>query len=252
MALRSFIKSLAPPLVLDLWHASRPLQSWEAAVAASDGYQDETLSSFKVARSALRRADGSLLATNMLYLTALAAGKPDLAITDFGGSTGDLGADFLNVFPQATYTVVENPTMVRMMQGRSKVQFSATVPARCDIFFSSGTLQYLEDPFDALERGFASAGHAAILARNSFCDVDLIRVQRTRLFNNGVGAIPDGYSNIGISYPHRTLREATIMEMAESHQLKCVARIEDASGVLSYRGMVYGQQLVFMRRNAAG
>lgn len=247
MELRNLIRSLIPPIVTDFLYSGRPLPSWQAAAGASVGYEDETLSSFKVKRAAQRKPDGSLLATNMLHLTALAMGKPDIAVTDFGGSTGDLGQDFLNAFPEAIYTVVENPTIVRMMQGAGSMRFSETIPAACDIFFTSGTLQYLEDPVGVMNQGFASAGFAAILARNSFCDVELFRVQRSKLFKNGSGEIPDGYRNVSISYPHRTLREAIVQEIAESHGLRCVARIEDRSGVLPYRGVVYGQQLVFLR-----
>jgi putative methyltransferase (TIGR04325 family) len=247
MAFRSFIKSLMPPIVTDFRAGGRLLPSWQAAAAASAGYEDETLNSFRVKRAAQRKADGSLLPTNMLHLTALAMGKPEIAVTDFGGSTGDLGRDFLSVFPKATYTVVENPTMVNMMRHQGGLRFSQTIPAACDIFFTSGTLQYLEDPVSVMNQGFASAGFAVILARNSFCDVDLFRVQRSKLFNNGSGDVPDGYSNVTISYPHRTLKESTVHKIAESHGLRCIARTEDRSGVIPYRGLVYGQQLVFLR-----
>jgi putative methyltransferase (TIGR04325 family) len=247
MALRSFIRNLVPPIVTDFLRGGRPLSSWQAAVAASRGYEDEALNSFKVKRAAQRTSDGSLLTTNVLHLTALAMGKPDVVVTDFGGSTGDLGCDFLKIFPEATYTVVENPTIVRMMHGQGRMRFSEAVPAACDIFFTSGTLQYLQDPVDVMNQGFASAGFSVILARNSFCDVDLFRVQRSKLFENGSGDIPDGYRNLNMSYPHRTIKEATVREIAEKHRFRCVARIEDRSGVIPYRGMVYGQQLVFLR-----
>jgi hypothetical protein len=98
-----------------------------------------------------------------------------------------------------------------------------------------------------MNQGFASAGFAAILARNSFCDIELFRVQKSKLFKNGSGEIPDGYKNERISYPHRTVKEAVVHEIAEKHGLRCIARIEDISGVLPYREMVYGQQLVFLR-----
>ena len=247
MALRDIIRSLVPPILTDFLRGGRALPSWQAAAAASMGYEDEALNSFKVKRAAQHKADGSLLATSMLHLTALVMGKADITVTDLGGSTGDLGRDFLNAFPEATYTVVENPTMVRMMRGHGSVGFSETVPAACDIFFTSGTLQYLEDPVSIINQGFASAGFAAILARNSFCDVELFRVQRSKLFDNGSGDIPDGYKNVSLSYPHRTLKESTVREIAERHGLRCIARIEDRSGIIPYRGMVYGQQLVFLR-----
>ncbi len=247
MVLRSLVRNLIPPIVTDFLRGGRPLPSWQAAAAASLGYEDETLSSFKVKRAAQRKSDGSLLTTNLLHLTALVMGKPDIVVTDFGGSTGDLGSDFLHVFPEAAYTVVENPAIVRMMRGHGRVRFSEAVPAACDIFFTSGTLQYLQDPVDVINHGFSSAGFAVILARNSFCDVDLFRVQRSKLFDNGSGDIPDGYRNMDISYPHRTIKEAAVFEVAEKHGWRCVARIEDRSGVIPYRGMVYGQQLVFLR-----
>jgi putative methyltransferase (TIGR04325 family) len=196
----------------------------------------------------LRPADGSLLATNVLYLTALALGQPDLAVTDFGGACGELGRDFLTVFPQARYTVVENPVLVALMaKSGGGVQFTATPPAECDLFFSSSTLQYLEDPMAALAAGFSSARRAVIFARNSFCDTDLIRVQQSWLFDNGNGPLPPGYENVKVFYPHRTLNENAVLQSAQKHGFRCVARIEERSGVIPYRDMVYGRQLVFLR-----
>jgi hypothetical protein len=136
MALRDFIRSLVPPIVKDFLYSGRPLPSWQTAAAASIGYEDETLSSFKVKRAAQRKADGSSLTTSMLHLTALATGKPDIAVTDFGGSTGDLGLDFLNVFPEAIYTIVENPTIVRMMGGGGGVCVLLKLYRRRAIYFS--------------------------------------------------------------------------------------------------------------------
>ncbi len=248
MTFRGFLKSLMPPFVIDGLHAGRPLPSWQAATAAAASYAEDRLNSFKVERAALRPADGSLLAANVLYLTAMALGKTELTVTDFGGSTGDLGVDFLTVFPQATYTVVENPTMVALMQSsRGGVRFATTSPAECDIFFTSGTLQYIEDPMAVLAVGLLSARRAAVLVRNSFCDTDLFRAQKSWLFDNGNGPIPAGYKNVRVSYPHRTINENAVLECAKKHGFRCVARVEEQSGVVPYRGMVYGRQLVFLR-----
>jgi hypothetical protein len=133
------------------------------------------------------------------------------------------------------------------MKGRSAVNFENTVPPVCDIFFSSGTLQFLEHPMEVLASGFASAQHAVVLARNSFCDEELFRVQRTRLFMNGSGPVPPGYVDANVTYPHRTINEGTVKELAGQHGFRCVTRIEEDSGVLPYLGKVYGKQLVFTR-----
>jgi putative methyltransferase (TIGR04325 family) len=246
--LRSVLKNLTPPLIVDLVHGGRPHVSWSAARKSSSSFDDTTINAFKVARSRHGSVEEALLPSNILYLIALAWGKPDLSVVDFGGSTGDLGADFLTAFPAATYTVVENPTLVAMMKGQGPVGFEVALPAACDIFFSSGTLQYIEDPLDVLSSGFASARHFVVLARNSLADEDIFRVQRSRLFANGSGPIPEGYQDRAVSYPDRTIREAAVIEIARQHNFRCVTRIEESGkDALPYAGKAYGMLLVFLR-----
>jgi putative methyltransferase (TIGR04325 family) len=248
MTLRRVLKSLTPPIVVDLLHGGLPYVSWSAASRAASSYEDKALNAFKVARGRPNSADSALLRTNLLYLMALAWGKPDLSVVDFGGSTGELGADFLTAFPNATYTVVENAAMVALMKGRSPVGYQTAPPAACDIFFSSGTLQFIENPLQILSAAFASARRSVVLARNSFAEQDIYRVQRSTLFQNGSGSIPAGYNNYVVTYPHRTIREAAVIEMARTHGFRCVTRIaEDSSDVLPYAGKVYSMQLVFLR-----
>jgi putative methyltransferase (TIGR04325 family) len=247
MSLRATIRGLTPPIILDLKHGGRRFSSWEAASKASIPYDNEALNTFKVARAAQRPVDGSILASSVLPLVAMTL-KPDLAVNDFGGSTGDLGLDFLAAFPRATYTVVETPTMVALMKGRGPVRFETSLPAECDLFFSSGTLQYVERPMEVLASAFASARSAVVLTRNSFCDEDLFRVQRSKLFANGSGPIPQGYQDAIVSYPHRTINERAVQEVAKVKGFRCVSSVEEQSGVLPYRGKVYGRQLVFLRR----
>lgn len=246
MTLRETVKSLTPPIVVDLMRGGRRYPTWEAASNASTSYDNEALNAFKAARAAHRPIDGSILASSALPLVAMAL-KPDLAVTDFGGATGDLGLDFLAAFPSASYTVVETSTMVALMTGRSAVRFATSLPKECDVFFSSGTLQYLERPMEILGSAFASAKRAVVLTRNSFCDEDIFRVQRSRLFDNGSGPIPKGYRNVAISYPHRTTSERALQDLAKTNGFRCVVSVEEQSGVLPYRGRVYGRQLVFFR-----
>ena len=248
MTLRSVLKGLTPPILVDLLRGGRPYGSWSAARAAASSYEDKALNAFRVARRRRGSADGAVLRTNLLYLIALAWGKPDLSVVDFGGATGDVGVDFLAAFPRATYTVVENPAMVAMMKGQGPVSFVCTPPAECDIFFSSGTLQYTDDPLGILSAAFASARRCVILMRNSFADQDIYRVQRSRLFANGGGPIPEGYKDRAVSHPHRTIKEAAVIEMARRHSFRCVTRMEEGcTSALPYAGKVYGMQLVFLR-----
>jgi hypothetical protein len=96
VALRRLLKSFAPPVVTDYRWGSRLLPTWKEAQSKASSYLDQQFCSFRIARAKLRTSDGTLLATNLLYLTTLSLGSDSLSVTDFGGSTGELGADFLN------------------------------------------------------------------------------------------------------------------------------------------------------------
>jgi len=243
---RATLKGLVPPIAHVLLRGGRRYQTWQLACAAASSYDNEALNAFKVARSALRHVDGSLLTASVLQLTALALKKPEIAVTDFGGATGDLGRDFLASWPGASYVVVETPALVAMMQAHGAVRFEPSIPQSCDVFFSSGTLQYVDRPMQVLAEGFASAGHAVVLVRNTFCDEAQYHVQRSKLFENGYGPIPRGFRNTTVRYPHQTIDEESVHALADRHGFHCVARLDEAID-LQYPGEIYGKQLVFMK-----
>jgi len=245
--LKRAIRLLLPPILLEAVRrpAEQRFSTWREACARADSYDADLVNRFRLERHRIGKVDASVLQGNILGLTALALREEALAITDFGGATGDLGQAFLQAYPLGTYVVVENPTMVGLMQGKSPVQYTTTIPQRCDIFFTSSTLQYLDDPMKVLEEGFRSAKRAAILVRNSFSETETFRVQRSFLFDNGMGPIPQGYQNVQISYPHRTIRESAVLDLARNAGFQCVSRLEEASGSLPDS---YGKQLVFLRQ----
>ncbi|HWE72515.1 MAG TPA: hypothetical protein VG328_05090 [Stellaceae bacterium] len=222
--------------------------SWKDACEAADSYGAEIINKFRLDRSLGRQSDGSLLKNSVLGLVMSLLNKANPLVTDFGGGTGDLGVDLRAVYPLATYTVVENPTMVELVGNELRgILFSNTIPPVCDIFFSSSTLQYLEDPEYLLKRGISTAHHAVVLVRNCFSDRVRFGVQKSALFDNGIGPIPPGWQNRQISYPHRTLIEKEVISTVESHGFTCVANLEEHSGA-AMPG-TYGRQLVFWRNS---
>lgn len=241
------LRELAPPIVVERLRGGRRYPSWESAKAAAGDYGAEQLNRFRLARSAGRHPDGSMLRSNALALVMEMLGGRDRMVTDFGGATGDFGQEFLSAFPRSHYTVVEHPALISLIPANSRICFTSEIPAACDVFFSSGTLQYVDNPAAVLEAGFASALRAVVLARNSFSDVELFRVQRSRLFENGAGPIPGGFADRVISYPHRTINENDVHAIATAHGFRPVASIVEHDGVLPYRRQVYGRQLVFLR-----
>jgi putative methyltransferase (TIGR04325 family) len=221
--------------------------SWRDASVASGSYDDVLVNEFRVARSANYQSDGTLLPSNPLYLTALGLKKPDISVVDFGGATGELGREFQSRFPGSSFTVVETPTLVAMMRDKTSIQYVTSLPASFDIFFSSGTLQYVEMPLDVLAAGFSSAAYAVILTRNSFSKEKIYRSQTTRLFENGMGPIPANFTDRGISYPHQTIDEGDVVKIAERNGFRLAMRVDESSGAFAYRNRVYGKELVFVR-----
>lgn len=244
--LKSTLKAILPPILLNALTGAggKKCSSWQQACALAEAYDADLVNRFRVERHALRTVDGSILQGSVLNLVALALNRPGLAVTDFGGATGDLGLEFLNAHPASNYIVVENPTMVGLMQGKTAVNFTTDIPPECDIFFTSSTLQYLADPMTVLRKGLESARLAAILTRNSFSETESFHVQKSWLFDNGAGPIPPGYSTRRISYPHRTIQESKIMSLAREMGFHCQSRLEEVS---NSRGGSYGKQLVFFR-----
>jgi hypothetical protein len=158
---KAIAKSLMPPILVELIRPQRhakPYSSWRQASDAAGHYSDQMVNDFRAKRSAGRNVDGSALLGSLLNLAAhMATSQSGLVVTDLGGATGDLGEDFIAAFPGSKYFVVENATLVRLMQGRSSVEFSQNIPPSCDIFYTSSTLQYLEDPMGVLSLGLDTA-----------------------------------------------------------------------------------------------
>lgn len=244
--MRDLLRPLVPPIAARFRHPR--CKTWEEARArAGLGYSDPAVSEFRVER-ALANNRAYDPTNNLLYLTARQFDQP-LEITDFGGATGELGEAVSAAIPNVTYTVIEHPSLVEIVRSklRGNVLFETVIPVRCDIFYTGGTLQVIDAPYDLVETAFQSARKAVVLVRNCFSDKEIIRVLKSRLYDNGSGAIPEGYQNRVVRYPHRTIDERRIFQSAERHGFSCVAKIREMDGVLAYDETVYGRQLVFVR-----
>lgn len=251
------LRQLIPPILLTTAKnfkqaGERLYPSWEAACEASETLYDARLvNEFRVARAMHNRHVGWRLTDRSVLTLVSAICGSGTSITDFGGATGEYYDAIQPLIPSVSYTVVENPTLVSLMAAAgAPVHFSAEIPSECDVFFSSGTLQCIKDPYLLFARACTSARRAIVLIRNSFCDEDIFRVQISRLFDNGGGAVPPGFRDQHIRYPHRTIREKLIHAIAEEHGFALACRLDDVDGVLPYRNKVYGAQLAFVKRSA--
>lgn len=240
------LKVLVPPILLDLRNERRsPVHpSWDSAKAAAGTYDEAGLNEFRASRSR-SIPDGSLLASTLLGLVTI--GRPAISVVDFGGATGEMARDFLFSSPGSNVAVIENPTLVALMRDEGSVRFSSEMPESCDVWFSSGTLQTIEKPYEILKTAFRIARYSVVLAKNCFADVPIYRVQTSRLFWNGAGSIPQGSQDRWVSFPHATLAEPLVLKIAKESGFRMVARIPSTDGVLPYRDQVYGAQMAFIR-----
>lgn len=252
---KAILRHITPPI---LWSAIKALvahpaaeyPSRDAAAAAAGAYSDTLVNDFRIAREEMNIGvglDPDIRHLPLLWMTKVLGGNA--SVTDFGGATGEIGRALKKRFPHVRYTVVENPTMVRLMSAKdTQIDFTTTLPDSCDIFFTSSTLQYLPDPYVLLDQGLRSARFAALLARNSFSKTAIFRVQRSSLFENGRGAIPAGFKNVEISYPHQTIVEGRILEIADKAGFELISRIPKDDGIFPHRNLVYGAELAFLRK----
>jgi putative methyltransferase (TIGR04325 family) len=249
MTLKALVRDLTPPI---LWRVIQSFKgryksypSWDSAAAAAGTYDDSILNRFRAERA--RTAPPTPLLDNaLIWLVRMLPGP--LSVLDFGGATGGVGLALRQHAPDLNFTVVETPALVALMGHAGDVAFVVAMPETCDVFYSSGTLQYLPDPYAVLEQGFAAARQAVVLKRNYFSDRPIIRVHHSRLFENGAGPVPRGYQDMAISYPSATVQENRVHEIAARHGFVLFARTPDFDGVTIPDEGAYGAQLVFLRK----
>lgn len=240
--MKTILKAVTPPVVWSALKAASRRQtfpSWEAACAAAGTYDDKDLNRFRKARACV--ADATATPLPML----LCGLKDGAVVTDYGGAFGDMGRAVTALFPSVSYKVVETEGVVSIAEDVGPVTFHRDIPAACDVFFSSGTLQCLRAPYDVVAHAFETARGSVAFWRNNFSERETFMVHKARLFENGTGPIPSGYIDYKVSYPCRTIQEVGILEIAERAGFRLAFRALDDSGIMDASS--YGANLVFSR-----
>ncbi|MBY3583803.1 hypothetical protein HJA77_21875 [Rhizobium bangladeshense] len=251
--IKRLIKGVLPKSALaavNRWRRrERSYDSWSKAEATAPAYGDKHLTAFRIARSRhIIGQEGSYVQPAAEFLTTL--DSPAGRLVDFGGSAGEMCIVLRKQFPAWSFTVVETKSMADAAQAlRPEISFSDQLPPEFDVFYSSGTLQYLSDPETLWREALSRTTRCAYLARNSFSNRKLFTVQSSWLFDNGAGPVPDGFDNVEIRYPHQTISEASLTGIADEMGFDLAARFEGRNtGVTGTRADVYGADLLFKRR----
>jgi putative methyltransferase (TIGR04325 family) len=179
---RTIIKKIIPERILRIasgifygWHGS--YASWREASVKCTGYDEETILE-KVKKSTLMVKSGEAayerdsfvfdevqysfpVLSSLMWIAAL--NKGSLCVLDFGGSLGSTyyqNRKFLDLLPDVSWSVVEQPGFVKAGKDYfedDRLHFFGSIDDVCksspvSVAIFSSVLQYLEEPFLLLEQ----------------------------------------------------------------------------------------------------
>jgi len=188
-------------------------------------------------------------------------GKKKLNIVDFGGACGlhffetkTFFKDFLNV----DWIVVETAQMIKSAKEAGikndglffESDFSNT-GKRSDLLFSSGVLQYVENPYELLCEMIKLEPLYILLNRMSLNekDYEIVTVQKSRLSENGPGELPEGYADKIVKYPQTNISINKFLNIIQS-DYNVEWEFDDDSGVHKIpEENIIGKGYLFKRRS---
>lgn len=260
---RNTVKNVVPPIfLLPIAHfraRKNIYENWQTALSKSDdGYMSQTLNLFRIERFKLNaqviKPDHLPLGFEYLMIALLKSKKENPLVVDFGGALGECAYLLRTLLARKfRYCIVENETLIEHVTQDEFFKFAdfrKDIPNDCDIFYSSGTLQSIENPYKIVELAFEKAEDCVIFSRNCFSSRVEYRVQYSYLFENGFGdLLPNGYDYRRIyKYPHQTIIENNLLEIATAKQWKCFLSKPSYNGVLKANSNMYDKDLFFIKK----
>lgn len=241
----------------------RPFGSFaEAAQACGASYADADLTRFRLLRGQGMVQELSRTAPSIpcwyLVLAAAAAHARDRkggppAILDFGGAVGEGALYLRHLLGGHDYRVVENSALAAALAADpafGHARFESSLGSEpCGVFFSSGALQYVAEPYEVLAAAFRLATCHVVLTRNLFSrGGELAAVQRSRLHDNGAGPLPAGFPDRDVLYPVRSLDWDRVAALATEAGWEVFFENSDPDVPDWGEGRLFGKNLVFARR----
>ena len=213
---RSALLRMLPPALVDFVQRKRTpdriYESYEAALADADSYEDPLLTELVAAKG--KQFAETLQTTNELdysHLRILLAvvGSPSstpLRVLDFGGGSGThywVAKKILGNDVELDWRVVETPAMVeavtRYELANEELTFysdlqEAVSDATFDAVYASSSIHYTPDPYATLEILCNIPSKRLVITRTPMADEDLILLQTSRMRDNGPGPVPPDFA----------------------------------------------------------
>jgi len=262
------VARFVPPILLDLVARRRPsaktYETYEAALADADSYEDPLLTELVAAKG--KQFAENLQSTNELdysHLRILLAlvGSPTsqpLRILDFGGGSGThywVAKKLLGESVELDWRVVETPAMVEAVKryelANNELTFysnvqDATAGVTFDAVYASSSIHYTPEPYKTLEELCNVSSRRLIITRTPIADHEIILLQESRLRDNGPGQLPQSMESIvgqkTVSYPVSILSERNLCRVLTQYGKQTTTVKEDRvrlnSSIPSYQ--MYG------------
>jgi putative methyltransferase (TIGR04325 family) len=266
------ISELIPPIIMRRFRRQahgRPalFPSYEAALAASyGGWNDLAVAQVVCTKTGFYRnwlqahtpvvCDFPALRTCMALSLAEAHRAGTFHVIDFGGACGAhyfLAQAWLGDIIDLRWHVVERPAVVALATGMladehlsfyDSLEAARKDMAHIDLMFSSGTLQYVPDPYATLAQLTSCGASYLFLTRMGLSPIKetLVTVQTSHLRDHGPGPLPPGMADAVLSYPVTLMqRDRVEAIIAEQYRIELVFREEEnAYQAGTYTAAMYG------------
>ena len=154
-------------------------------------------------------------------------------ILDLGGGYGDGFLYLRNIFKDTdiNYSIIEQKEVVELSKNidfkcksNHNINFYNSINLALekndyDLLFSSGTIQYLENPYNILDRINSTNLKMIGLTRNSFSKNTKYISQMSDLSSNAAGIVPQNFKNHILVYPHTTIEEEKLLNTLKKFKI---------------------------------
>jgi putative methyltransferase (TIGR04325 family) len=264
--MREFIKQFIPPILLRKKQQPQPppadyhevFTTYHDALkgCTTDAYEEDEL--IRVIAEKTKRFAKTLetdpvfiwetSAYSLISLISPAVENKTINVLDFGGACGAHYFHARKILPKEVklnWVVVETPTMVRYAQElrTNELSFYDSLAegvfalGTIDLLHTSGTLQCVNDPFKYLDDLLNCNAKTILFNRlglNRF-NTDIITIHSSMLSWNGIGDLPEGFTDRWVKYPFIFPPEKRFMDKL-TEKYSVAAKFDDKSGIYPVHG----------------
>jgi putative methyltransferase (TIGR04325 family) len=184
-------------------------------------------------------------------------------VLDFGGACGAHYFHLRSLIDKdlkLNWVVVETPTMVKYAKELETDELSffdnfadaINKLGKVDLLHTSGTLQCVDNPQKYLTEIINCNAKWLLFNRLGLnkLDRDIITIHSSKLSWNGIGELPEGYTDRWVKYPFNFPSETKFLKALEA-KYSLVAKFNDQSGMYAVAGEeIVGYGLLFRQKTS--